>query len=158
MRARTWESVLPLQSSSSLILASISREGDSPLVVALFFMLFAPHSALFLSCEGTNHQSGRHSLHDDSLRLAAIRISACDRESVCNLVDYGLELNASLLDKRCPRRAAAQTGSNAARIRAHDRNSFRFNPCRAEAGTGEQLAQETRIAHVVGHPELHLRV
>src|SRR5207237_155409 len=117
MRARTWESVLPLQSSSSLILASISREGDSPLVVALFFILFAPHSALFLSCEGTNHQSGRHSLHDDSLRLAAIRVSACDRESVCNLVDYGLELNASLLDKRCPRRAAAQTGSNAARIR-----------------------------------------
>src|SRR5258706_13895924 len=49
MRARTWESVLPLQSSSSLILASISREGDSPLVVALFFILFA-HSAVFLSC------------------------------------------------------------------------------------------------------------
>src|ERR1700733_9156242 len=38
MRARTWESVLPLQSFSSLILASISREGDSPLVVALFFI------------------------------------------------------------------------------------------------------------------------
>src|SRR6202171_2063203 len=57
MRARTWESVLPLQSSSSLILASISREGDSPLVVALFFILFAPHLAVFLSCEGTNHQS-----------------------------------------------------------------------------------------------------
>src|SRR5712692_3282483 len=62
MSARTWESVLPLQSSSSLILASISREGDSPLVVALlvvalFFILFAPHSAVFLSCEGTNHQS-----------------------------------------------------------------------------------------------------
>src|SRR5712671_1600888 len=57
MRARTWESVMPLQSSSSLILASISREGDSPLVVALFFILFAPHSAVFLSCEGTNHQS-----------------------------------------------------------------------------------------------------
>src|SRR5258706_14090140 len=50
MRARTWESVLPLQSSSSLILPSISREGDSPLVVALFFILFAPHSAVFLSC------------------------------------------------------------------------------------------------------------
>src|SRR4030088_1633458 len=57
MRARTWESVLPLQSSSSLILASISREGDSLLVVALFFILFAPHSAVFLSCEGNNHQS-----------------------------------------------------------------------------------------------------
>src|SRR3984893_16114247 len=57
MRARTRESVLPLQSSSSLILASISREGDSPLVVALFFILFAPHSAVFLSCEGTHHQS-----------------------------------------------------------------------------------------------------
>src|SRR5713226_10224564 len=57
MRARTWDSVLPLQSSSSLILASISREGDSPLVVALFFILFAPHSAVFLSCEGTNLQS-----------------------------------------------------------------------------------------------------
>jgi hypothetical protein len=40
---------LPLQSSSSLILASISREGDSPLVVALFFILFAPHSAVFLA-------------------------------------------------------------------------------------------------------------
>src|SRR3984957_13748992 len=39
MRARTRESVLPLQSSSSLILASISREGDSPLDVALFFIL-----------------------------------------------------------------------------------------------------------------------
>src|ERR1700681_2234513 len=46
MSARTWESVLPLQSSSCLILASISREGDSSLVVALFFILFAPHSAL----------------------------------------------------------------------------------------------------------------
>src|ERR1700674_2512290 len=57
MRARTWESVLPLQSSSSLILASISREGDSPLVVALFFILFASRSAVFLSCEGSNHQS-----------------------------------------------------------------------------------------------------
>src|SRR6516162_3401679 len=45
MRARTWDSVLPLQSSSSLILASVSREGDSPLVVALFFILFAPPSA-----------------------------------------------------------------------------------------------------------------
>src|SRR3984885_8534953 len=41
MSARTWESVLPLQSSSSLILASISREGDSPLVAALSCMLFA---------------------------------------------------------------------------------------------------------------------
>jgi hypothetical protein len=39
-----------------LILASISREGDSPLVVALFFILFAPHSAVFLSCEGANRQ------------------------------------------------------------------------------------------------------
>src|SRR6202163_4654853 len=57
MRARTWESVLPLQSSSSLILASISREGDSPLVVALFFILLSPHSTDFLSCEGTNRQS-----------------------------------------------------------------------------------------------------
>src|SRR5258708_7007089 len=57
MRARTRASVLPLQSSSSLILASISREGDSPLVVALFFILFAPHSAVFPSCEGTNRQS-----------------------------------------------------------------------------------------------------
>src|ERR1700686_4963660 len=57
MRARTWASVVPLQSSSSLILASISREGDSPLVVALFFILSAPHSAVLLSREGTNHQS-----------------------------------------------------------------------------------------------------
>src|SRR3954454_24138331 len=44
MRARTWESVLPLQSSSSSILASICREGDSPLVVAPFFILCAPHA------------------------------------------------------------------------------------------------------------------
>src|SRR5229473_760325 len=58
MSARTWESVLPLQSSSSLILASISREGDSPLVVALFFILLAPHSAGFLSCEKAG-QRGR---------------------------------------------------------------------------------------------------
>src|SRR5450631_4359931 len=51
MRARTWESVLPLQSSSSLILASISREGDLPLVAALFFILFAPHfGCLHQSC------------------------------------------------------------------------------------------------------------
>src|SRR3979411_1182766 len=57
MRARTRESVLPLQSPSSLILASISREGDSPLVVALCFILLAPHSAVFLSGEGTNDQS-----------------------------------------------------------------------------------------------------
>src|SRR5580692_10437746 len=49
MSARTWESVLPLQSSSSLILASISREGDSPLVVVLFFILVAPHSAVTLA-------------------------------------------------------------------------------------------------------------
>jgi hypothetical protein len=40
-----------------LILASISREGDSPLVVALYFILFAPHSAVLLSCEGTDHHS-----------------------------------------------------------------------------------------------------
>src|SRR5712672_110356 len=58
MRARTWESVLPLQSSSSLILASISREGDSPLVVALFFILLAPHSAGFLSCEKARQSRG----------------------------------------------------------------------------------------------------
>src|SRR4051812_31221203 len=58
--ARIRASVLPLQSPSSLILASISREGDSPLavallVVALFFILFAPGSAVSLFCEGTNH-------------------------------------------------------------------------------------------------------
>src|SRR6266850_7020633 len=52
MRVRTRASVLPLQSSNSLILASISREGDSPLVVALFFILFAAPSAVFLSCGG----------------------------------------------------------------------------------------------------------
>src|SRR6267154_1212504 len=77
-------------------------------------------------------RSDRPGLHDDSLRLAAIRISACDRESLCNLVDYILEPNASLLDKRCPWRAADLTGGNAARIRLRDRNSFRFNPCRTE--------------------------
>src|SRR5665213_2390329 len=48
MSARTWESILPLQSSSSLILASISWEGDSLVVVALFFIGFAPHSAVVL--------------------------------------------------------------------------------------------------------------
>jgi hypothetical protein len=42
-----------------LILASISREGDSPLVVAPFFILSAPHSAVFY-CEGTNHPRGLH--------------------------------------------------------------------------------------------------
>src|SRR5207247_6666847 len=52
MRARTWASVLPLQSSSSLILASISREGDSPLVVVLFFILCAAPSTGFLPCRG----------------------------------------------------------------------------------------------------------
>src|ERR1700694_3799842 len=52
MSARTWESVLPLQSPRSSILSSLSREGDSPLVVALFFILFAPRSAVFLCCEG----------------------------------------------------------------------------------------------------------
>src|SRR6266481_9991125 len=69
MRARTWESVLPLQSSSSLILASISREGDSPLFVALFFILFAPHSAVFPSCEGTHHQSSAPACMRPSPRL-----------------------------------------------------------------------------------------
>src|SRR5438309_5715669 len=54
-RARTRESVLPRQSSSSLILASISREGDSRFFVALFLKLFAPHSAVILSCDVTNH-------------------------------------------------------------------------------------------------------
>src|SRR5258705_10209061 len=68
MRARTWESVLPLQSSSSLILASISREGDSPLVVALFFILFAPHSGVFLSCEGYQSPIIRASLHEAGIR------------------------------------------------------------------------------------------
>src|SRR3954470_21290148 len=63
MRARTWASVLPLQSPSSLILASISRDGGSLLVVAvflvvaLFFILLASPSAVCLSCEGTNHPS-----------------------------------------------------------------------------------------------------
>src|ERR1700722_6227399 len=38
MAARTGESVLPRQSSSSAILASISRDGDSPAIVALFFI------------------------------------------------------------------------------------------------------------------------
>src|SRR5258708_14130894 len=42
MKAGTWGSLLLRQSSNSLILASISREGDSLLVVALFFILFAP--------------------------------------------------------------------------------------------------------------------
>src|ERR1700757_4077656 len=40
MSARTWASILPLQSPSSLIRASISREGDAPLGAALFFVCF----------------------------------------------------------------------------------------------------------------------
>src|ERR1700692_5023067 len=68
MSARTWDIFVPLQSSSSLILASISREGDSPLVVALFFILFAPHSAVFLSCDGTNHQSSAPAEHEAAIR------------------------------------------------------------------------------------------
>src|SRR5690348_3700455 len=39
MSARTRASVLPRQSSSSLMRASISREGDWPLVVAPFFFM-----------------------------------------------------------------------------------------------------------------------
>src|ERR1700721_2596648 len=44
MRARTWASVSPRQSFNSLILASISREGDSPAVTSFeplpfFFMV-----------------------------------------------------------------------------------------------------------------------
>src|SRR6266568_8594534 len=38
IRARTWASVLPLQSSSSLILASISCDGDC-FVVGFFFVV-----------------------------------------------------------------------------------------------------------------------
>src|SRR4030081_2542419 len=68
MMARTWESVFPLQSSSSLILASISREGDSPLVVALFFILFAPHAAVFPSCEGYQSPIISASLHEAGTR------------------------------------------------------------------------------------------
>src|SRR5246127_4771934 len=49
MSARTRASVLPRQSSSSLILASISREGDSPWVVALLAIVFAAPSAGFRS-------------------------------------------------------------------------------------------------------------
>src|SRR4051812_942548 len=51
MRARTWESVLPLQSSSSLILASISREGVSPLVVALFVIFVCTSFGCFYPAE-----------------------------------------------------------------------------------------------------------
>src|ERR1700730_10766612 len=52
-RARTSASVLPLQSSSSSILASISRDGVSPWVVALFFIVFAAPSA-------KSHRAGHH--------------------------------------------------------------------------------------------------
>src|SRR4051812_27820690 len=38
--ARIRDSILPLQSPSSLILSSISLEGDSSVAVALFFALF----------------------------------------------------------------------------------------------------------------------
>src|SRR5688572_4402331 len=44
IRARSRESISPLQSSSSSILASISSDGDSAFVVGLFFMFPAPPS------------------------------------------------------------------------------------------------------------------
>src|SRR6267143_1654456 len=75
MRARTRESVLPRQPSSSLILASIRRDGDSLLVVAflvvallvaaLFFILPAPDSTVFLSCEVTPSPADRRARRTD---------------------------------------------------------------------------------------------
>src|SRR3954468_14240932 len=49
INTRTWASILPLQSPNSLILASISPDGDSSPVAAvffavLFFISLAPHS------------------------------------------------------------------------------------------------------------------
>src|SRR5436305_14412022 len=50
IRARSRESISPLQSSSSSILASISSDGDSALFDGLFFMLLAsPCVAFFLA-------------------------------------------------------------------------------------------------------------
>src|SRR5450756_3104101 len=65
---RTWASVLPRQSLNSLIRASINRDGDSLLVVAVvavfavavFFILLAPRSLFF-----------------DSGGLQSIRASTC---------------------------------------------------------------------------------
>ena len=53
IRARTSESVLPRQSPSSSILASISREGDLPAAVALVF--------IFASASGRRMRSPLHS-------------------------------------------------------------------------------------------------
>src|SRR3954464_3824144 len=62
MSARTRASVSPLQSPSSLILSSISREGDSPLVAAvlvdaLFFIV-----GLRVSCHYVSSGRQEHSL------------------------------------------------------------------------------------------------
>src|SRR3954451_20014927 len=70
MRARTWESVLPLQSSSSSILASISREGVSPLVVALLFIFVCTSFGCLSSCRGTNHDHPA-SMHKAGMNLLA---------------------------------------------------------------------------------------
>src|SRR3989449_9434478 len=47
IRARSRESISPLQSPRSSILASISSDGDSALFDGLFFMLPAPLGSLF---------------------------------------------------------------------------------------------------------------
>src|SRR5450432_227520 len=65
MRARTCASILPRQSPNSLILASISRDGDSALGVALlvvvvffvvlFFILLAPGLSSLARVAMTGH-------------------------------------------------------------------------------------------------------
>src|SRR5439155_1426914 len=58
IRERIRESVSPRQSPSSSILASISRDGDSPLCEASFFLFFfmsLSPGLIFLSCEGSDN-------------------------------------------------------------------------------------------------------
>src|SRR5262245_28123360 len=50
IRARTRESISPRQSSSSSILASMSRAGDLSFAMPVFFMCFSPSTALRREC------------------------------------------------------------------------------------------------------------
>src|SRR5512138_1103668 len=95
MRARTRASVLPRQSLSSLILASINREGDSPsvLFVLLLLMLRIPQSKMTSaftvahpaigSLASPNRRTDRHraaprGYRDIALLCVSIRLAAPD--------------------------------------------------------------------------------
>src|SRR4051812_28437846 len=54
IRPRIRASISPLQSPSSSILASIRREGDSSVVVVLFFMPVGPRSVVLLCRQDTS--------------------------------------------------------------------------------------------------------